>query len=135
MNDPKFPQEIQCRITDDFLITFKDELDKIFSDKKPSKPTYWNFYQWFDSTGGFYSALKSTCELYNFMELYNYLQDLEWHDSDILDSSLTEMLYKRGIIKEGTYAEFWMFEKNIFKRNKQRIIYFIYKIKHSYELN
>ena len=134
MNEPKFPEEIQCRITDSFLITFKDELDKIFADKKPAKPTYWNFYQWFDSTGGFYSALKSTCELYNFMELYNYLQSLEWYDSDILDSSLTEMLYKRGLIKEGTWAEYWYCETNIFKKIKQMVIYFIYKMRKEYKL-
>ena len=135
MNNPRFPEEIQCRITDSFLITFKDELDRIFADKKPAKPTYWNFYQWFDSTGGFDDALKSTCELHDFMELYEYLQGLEWYDSDILDGSLTEMLYKRGIIKKGTYAEYWMLERNVFKRIKQMIIYFTYKAKLHYESN
>lgn len=135
MDNPKFPDEIQQRITDEFLITLKDELENVFVEGKPDNPTYWNYYQWHDTTCGFYTALKIACELHNFMELYDYLKNLEWYDSDILDSSLTEMLYKRGLIKEGTYAELYYYHTNIFKRLYYRFLLFIYNLRHKNNTN
>jgi hypothetical protein len=107
MNEIKFPHEIERNITNEFLATLKDNLDETFADKMPSSPTYWNFYQWFDSTGGFYSSLKKACKTHHFMKLYKYLTGLKWYDSDILDASLTEMLYKNGIIEEGSIQEMY----------------------------
>jgi hypothetical protein len=109
LKDPTFPEDILVKITDDFLTTFKTELEKTFPTQFTDieTPTYWNFYQWLDSTCGFYGALKASCELHNFIELYDYLQSLEWFDSDILDGSLTEMLYKRGLVEAGNVNELY----------------------------
>jgi hypothetical protein len=110
MDEPKFPEEIQCRITDEFLQTFKDELDKIFTKElnnlhcvlhKP-KATYCNFYQWFDRSSGYYKALEIASSLHNFIELYDYINNLKYPVQDKIQISLTEMLYERGIIEEGT---------------------------------
>jgi len=134
MDEPKFPEYIQQRITMEFLTSFKNELEIVFEDKRPDKPTYWNYYQFLDTTCGFYSALEKACEIHDFMDLYEYLHGLEWYDSDKLDSSLTEMLYKYGIIEEGSIGELYYYHTNLFTRLKYRLILFKYNIKQYYKL-
>ena len=101
----QFPEEIQCKITYDFLNTFKCELDRIFKKElnnlQHDKPTYWNFYQWCDLKGGWIKALKVTCEFYEFNSLYKYIKNLKYPDSDIMQCRLTELLYEYGIIQCG----------------------------------
>jgi hypothetical protein len=123
VDEPKYPDYIQERITNEFLTTFKEELENIFTKEKPDKPTYWNYYQWFDSTQGFETALKNACEIHNFMELYDYLQSLEWYDSDILDSELTELLYKRKLVKKGSPNQ--MYRHGLMGRLYTNISYYI----------
>ena len=101
----KFPEDIQVKITDEFLTTFKNELDNVFSKEKPNNATYWNFYQWFDSTQGFYIALEKACEIHKLRELYDYLEDIGSYFNDILAGSLTEMLYERHIVEEGSFED------------------------------
>lgn len=102
MDEVKFPVDIQIRITNDFLVTFKEEFEKVFEDEKPKNPTYWNYYQWHEGTQGFYIALKVACSIHNFMELFNYFKVKNWYDSDVLAGKLTELLYERNLIEEGS---------------------------------
>lgn len=108
MENIQFPDYIQERITDEFLITFKEELEDVFIDDsiKPEHPTYWNYYQWFDRLTGFNKALKSACEIHSLNDLYEYRQSKSLDDiNEILGGRLTEMLYERGIIEEGNIDE------------------------------
>jgi hypothetical protein len=106
MSNVQFPEDILQLISNDFLITFKTKLEKTFENQlaelKDKQVTYWNFYQWLDSTCGFYRALKESCDIHNCNEIIDYLKSLEWYDSDPLDSRLTQMLYERGLIIEGS---------------------------------
>ena len=104
MEEVKFPDDILNKIDKVFLDLLKTELDTVFLEELcllNKTPTYWNFYQWFDNTNGFDKALKETCEELDFQELYNYRDTKDFWEKDILGASLTEMLYKFGVIKEG----------------------------------
>lgn len=112
MEQYKLPKRKLKLITKEFLQTFKTELDYIFGGESslvhiPSdKRTYWNYYQNLDSTGGFYRALKITCQKYNLGKaIYEYFQSKPWYISDCLDSELTELMYKLGVIDEGNVDE------------------------------
>lgn len=127
MDKLTFPKDI--RITDEFLTTFRDELDKLCYEQNPRKPTYWNYYQFLEGTGGFYAALETSCSIHNLDDLYWYLDKLPWYKSDRLDGSLTEMLYKRKIIEEGTVGELYEMYSNPLLRLKYRIYLYAYKLK------
>ena len=106
MGNYRLPNKKKWLLTDEFLTTFKEELDIVFKIKPEENPTYWNTYMWLDSTSGFYAALKKTSEKYNVKKaIYEYACKLPWYDSDFFDSELTEMMYKRGIIEEGSPDE------------------------------
>lgn len=108
MNNPKFPEEIQSRITNEFLTTFKNCLEIIFNEHLNNlhkKPTYWNFYQWYDNSEGFNKALYTACELHNLMDLYTYRKSMELTDNEDLGVLFTAMLYEHGIIEEGCVEE------------------------------
>lgn len=100
--DPRIPDNLLNRITKDFLTTFKRELDKTFSKFNKLKPTYWNFYQWFDDSSGYYDSLISACKLHNFMDLFNYIKSIDIEDRYSLCVELTELLHKNEIIEEGS---------------------------------
>ena len=104
MEEVKFPDYISNRIDKVFLDLLKTELDTVFLEELcllNKTTTYWNFYQWFDNTNGFDKALKNACNELNFQEIYKYRDSKDFWEKDILGASLTEMLYKFGVIKEG----------------------------------
>ena len=105
MDFPQFPNNIQCRITFDFLNTFKQELDIIFNKELSSlqhdKPTYWNFYGWCDLRSGWLKALKITCKFHDFNMLYKYIKKLKYPNNDIMQCRLTELLYEYEIVECG----------------------------------
>ena len=112
MKQYKLPNRKLKLITKEFLQTFKIELDNTFSVESSlihipfDKRNYWNYYQNLDSTGGFYKALKITCQKYNLEKaIYEYFQSRSWYISDYLDSELTELMYKLGVIDEGSIDE------------------------------
>lgn len=129
MDKLTFPKEIQSRITKEFLITFRDELDKVFYEQKPRYPTYWNHYQFLDNNGGFYDALETSCEIHNLNELDWYMNQSPWYISDKLGGRLTEMLYERKIIEKGTIGELYEMYPNPFVRLKYKIYLYAYKLK------
>ena len=104
MEEVKFPDYISNRIDKVFLDLLKTELDTVFLEELcllNKTTTYWNFYQWLDNTNGFDKALKNACNELNFQEIYKYRDSKDFWEKDILGASLTEMLYKFGVIKEG----------------------------------
>lgn len=110
----KLPNRKKWLLTDDFLKTFKEELDRIFKLKEEERHTYWSTYAHFDSTGGFYEALKNTSEKHNVKKaIYEYACKLPWYKGDLFDSELTIMMYKRGIIEEGSPEECSLSEEQL----------------------
>ena len=112
MEQYKLPNRKLKLITKEFLQTFKIELDNVFSGESSlihipfEKRTYWNYYQNLDSTSGFYKALKTTCQRHNLNKaIYGYFRSRRWYISDYLDSELTELMYKLGVIEEGSIDE------------------------------
>lgn len=93
---------LEC-ITDEFLISLKNELDNNLKDESiiPDNPTYWNYYQWFDHSEAFKTALQTTCYLHNLNDFYDYIRSLNYDKQDLLEEEIVELLYKRGIIEEG----------------------------------
>ena len=97
----KMPNRKKWLLTDEFLKTFKSEMDVIF--KLDDGATMWNSYLHLTSTGGFYEALKTACEKHNITKaIYEYACKLPWYHSDIFDDELVEIMVERGIIPEGS---------------------------------
>lgn len=115
-NYKKLPNRKKAILTNEFLITFKRELINIFAkndirqDREPldyENGTYWSFYQAVESTCGFYEALENACKKHNITKaIYEYSKNMNWYESDTFDSNLTELMVKRGIIKEGKIEDY-----------------------------
>ncbi|MED2737088.1 hypothetical protein [Bacillus toyonensis] len=103
----KIPNKKKWLLTDAFLHTFKEELDKVFEvNEKDFSPTYWNTYNYLESTSGFYKALKIASEKHNVQKaIYEYAVRLPWYDSDMFDGELTILMYERNIITEGSIED------------------------------
>ncbi|MGN5650964.1 hypothetical protein [Bacillus sp. Brlt_9] len=103
----KIPNKKKWLLTDAFLQTFKEELDKVFEvNEKETSPTYWNTYNHLESTSGFYKALKIASEKHNIKKaIYEYAARLPCYDSDVFDGELTILMYERNIISEGNIEE------------------------------
>lgn len=99
----RIPRRKKWLLTDKFLTTFKNELDRIFKvHELDESPNYWNFYNHLEGTGGFYEALRIASEKYNVKRaIYEYARNMPWYDSDTFDLELVVILCKRGVIDEG----------------------------------
>ncbi|MGZ9583829.1 hypothetical protein [Paenibacillus marinisediminis] len=95
--------EKRALLTDAFLNTFKEELDRIFEiEKKEKHPTYSNVYGHLLGTIGFDQALQIASEKYQLVdEIYNYVKTLPWDQKDSFDVDLAELMVRRNIIEEG----------------------------------
>jgi len=109
MDQLKFPDYIESRISYGFLLTFKLKLDAIFNKELEELhdcvATYCNFYQWCDLREGWVKALKATCIALDFEELYIYIINLNYLKRDIMQGYLTELLYKLNVIQYGNEEE------------------------------
>jgi hypothetical protein len=109
----KIPNRKKWLLTDAFLTTFKEELDRVFevyeklkTYNKEGNPTYWNTYNYLESTYGFYKALKIASEKHNVKKaIYEYANQMPWYHSDVFDGQLTVMMYRKNIIEEGSIDE------------------------------
>lgn len=102
----KIPNRKKWLLTDDFLRTFKQELDTIFNIIEEDKATYWNRYNYLESTGGFYEALKTATKKHNIKKaIYDYACKLPWYDSDVFDDDILILMHQKGIIEEGDLYE------------------------------
>lgn len=99
----KIPNRKKWLLTNEFLTTFRYELNRIFkADENNYTPTYWNLYTHLTGTGGFYDALKIACEKHNIIKaIYKYACRLPWYNSDTFDDKLLVLMYEKGIIEEG----------------------------------
>ncbi len=109
--DYKLPKRKKNLITKEFLQTFKQELDDVFNKENYlpiEERNYWNTYQYLESTGGFYKALKTTCKKHNLTKaIYEYVCKMPYYDSDLFDSDLTLLMVERGVIEEGNIDEIY----------------------------
>lgn len=99
----KIPNKKKWLLTDEFLTTFRDELDRIFKIKEKNYiATYWNLYTHLGSTCGFYDALKIACAKHNITKaIYEYACKLPYYYSDWFDDEILVLMYQKGIIDEG----------------------------------
>mgnify|MGYP000857330677 CR=1 FL=1 len=107
----KIPNRKKWLLTDEFLITFRDELNRIFKTYEDNYvPTYWNLYANLTGTGGFYDALKIAARKHNVTNaIYKYACKLPWYNLDVFDDELLLLMCQRGIIEEGYDA--WVDEE------------------------
>lgn len=90
------PDEIKNKITMEFLIEFRNQLFRIcgyslsdFAENSAPANT---------STSGWHAAFGVACLNTHNDWLLDYWNSLEWYDSDIFDSELTDMLVKKHLI-------------------------------------
>lgn len=117
----KIPKRKKNLMTNEFLQTFKNELDnicnKISGFDTLKTRNYWNTYQYLESSCGFYEALNLACKKHNLTKaIYKYASKMPYYDSDIFDSEMTLLMVERGIIDEGNIDEFD--EESYYENNK-----------------
>ena len=59
-----------------------------------------DYYDLDSSTGGWYEALRATCNKLNMNWLLEYWKTLEWYDSDIFDGIIEDRIIKKCIETE-----------------------------------
>lgn len=103
----KMPKRKRNLLTDAFLRTFKEELDKVFDNEAKDYPlTYYNCYTWLCSTGGFYQALEEASKKHKLQNaIYKYACHMPWYRSDIFDDYLMLLMIERNIMEEGSVDE------------------------------
>lgn len=91
------PNEIKEMIDRDFLISFRNELLRIFD--------YWDLASFQDDgipmntgTSGWGAAFSKACIIHHKEELYHYWMTLEWYDSDIFDGLIADMMIEENVI-------------------------------------
>lgn len=98
------PKRKRYLMTKQFLETFKHEIDVIFKNDKDS--TYWGYYGHLEGTGGFYEALKITCEKHNLTNaIFRYACSMPWYQSDLFDGEVTFLMVEREVISMGGVSE------------------------------
>lgn len=100
----KLPNRKKKLLTNEFLITFKDELIKVFSKEYEdlTKETYWSFYAYIEECCGFDEALKIACKKHNLTKaIYEYGGRMQWYEYDVFTGDLTRLMLEKGIIEEG----------------------------------
>ena len=93
-------------LTDEFLKTFKSEIESIFDSSHFSYETKLaTLYTSIGNTYGFNVALQKACIKHNIVKaIYEYGESLEWYDSDNFYSDLAELMLNRGVISKGDHT-------------------------------
>lgn len=110
MIETEYPQYLQERITYQFLISLKNEINKEFADdilELEEEPTYYNFYTWRSRSSKYYKAIKITCELHDFIDLYNFLQIQGCCVREALMEELLDIMCNQVIITEGSLEDIY----------------------------
>jgi len=110
MIETDYPEYIQQRITDKFLVDLRDEIDKEFANdilEPEEELTYYNFYIWRSRSNRYYKAIKTTCELHDLIDLYNYLEIQGCCIREALMNELLDIMCDCGIIEEGSLKDIY----------------------------
>ncbi|WP_042348776.1 hypothetical protein [Bacillus massiliigorillae] len=81
----------------------------------------------------FYEALKIGSEKHNVKKaIYEYAHKMPWYLADYFDSELTILMYKKGIIEEGSFDETEpdYTEEDLAKWEKNGEIRWVEEVKH-----
>lgn len=113
----KLPNRKKAILTNDFLITFRDELIDVFTkngdNRDLTKETYWSFYSYIEESYGVDKALEIACKKHNLTKaIYEYGRNMVWYEYDEFAKDLIKLMVDRGIIEEGEYDEFNLNELN-----------------------
>lgn len=88
------PDEIKEMMTYDFLKEFRNQLFTVFDfDLETNANTLYGI----ESTNGWANALKAACHNTGKDDIWNYWNELEWYDSDVFDSELSDMLIENRL--------------------------------------
>lgn len=90
-SDYKIPEEVLSKIPDGFYIRFIFELESAFGEKIFDQAGL----SCLSGTFGWRGALKSTCEAFDMMWLYDYYRGLKWWDVDRFDDEFLELVKER----------------------------------------
>lgn len=85
-----FGPEIFQKITD---VEYDDAGNRI----PPKDDVDHSYYDLDSSSGGWYEALRMTCKKLDMEWLINYLDSLEWYDSDIFDGIIEDRIIEKFI--------------------------------------
>lgn len=90
------PEDIIQRIPPEFYEAFLHQLQTVFKHDITYKDeeTDWYGFEFCEGTGGWYEALKTTCEQMNMKWLFDDYNKLEWYDSDLFDDQLSQLIIK-----------------------------------------
>ena len=98
----KLPNRKKKLITDDFLITFKKEIDKKINADYNVENTYWGMYFHIENSKEVHEAFKVSCIKHNILHaLYNYSESLKCDDLEIFNDIIFSIMIDRNIIIEG----------------------------------
>lgn len=100
----QIPNNFKEMLTKDFLMTFKQELDKVFNIETTG--TLWSTYLKLEGTTGWHEAFTQTCEKHKSDKLYNYYNILDWVESDQFDDQIGDLMCKYNVIEEGNPSEY-----------------------------
>ena len=93
----KIPQEIKEKFTKEFMADFLINLAQVFNLKEPI--SYSDNIVYLESTGGWVVAFRNACLKHNITDVFLYYGGLKWHDGDLFNDELGNLLVEYGLIK------------------------------------
>ena len=95
MLDYKIPQEIKSKIPSCFYYALLGELCGVFGSKVFDYDEDGNMCLYYlEGTAGWGAALYMTCRKLSIDWLWEYYESLEWDDSDLFDSEISDEIVK-----------------------------------------
>lgn len=91
----QIPPEYKQQFSKDLMLTFGNELLKIFSKDFTLGEIVMNF----SSTTGWDLAFHNACDKCDKKDLYEYYRHLTWYDSDLFDDEVEELFYEYKITR------------------------------------
>ena len=90
------PKEIKDKIPEKFYSIMLHELVKVFGEDILDPPFgHEDSYNLNPSTFGWECALSRTCDTLNMNWLFDYWDELDWHESDLFDDEIEEEIVRR----------------------------------------
>ncbi|AIF68422.1 hypothetical protein GZ22_18530 (plasmid) [Terribacillus saccharophilus] len=127
----KVPNRKKWLLTDDFLLTLKNEIAKATKDDLDGK-NYWNYYAHIEGRVIFDGALKEASKKHNVLKaIYEYTHSIDWYKSETFEGYIFERMMERNIIEEGDAAEYTsMYDESMEELEKNGEIQVTEEVRH-----